>query len=660
MPLMNKGPATEVLGNCDNEESATTLPGLQEAIAREIRRDNVDIVINQLIRDVVAEEAADDESLKTEEVVSRLLQTGVIQNLVQRVTSTTISDGNKGRINLDFDVIPPQLRHEILPGRHYLYVKIKKGRAFVDHLEPNSSPTIKNNPSFTIDIIMKAQRERTNPILCSCDPEVNQGFIFDLQAMQDNKSTILETSDLLGLNIPITLVVVRHNTMLYNQSSTTTLLSVATLDWRKVLSKLGSSVVTTRLMGVGSESQVPVGLLDLELILVPGLTHPVEGQVVAEQLRSLENRQAEKQRLFIAYARQWWREYTEARTNLSSRPVRIFAMDERGKNRFVCEFVQRFECGSFLHSPQEASRWISLLPSFASQQPPMGTISPWLTLVSAISARTLTADTRSSLLCSILLGFGLNAWICCGTRESGLPHSWVLTRGPYTTDTFWEPSTGSRYIHKVGQKVLHDYASVGCVFNNQKFYANCQTSDKVSFCSFNLEESCSWKGMSLNATATMTEKLPSFIPLIPPESDNVIWTTDFQIQLKTLIIEHRGDMNMSTIFDERLSHILSPALWSYEREAIEGSCLGGSNEYFSAALMHSVKDGHTFKAFPFHIKHKSPRRAFNNILSSQIGREIVECRGDTVVLALRVLAIYYPEGVTVMWIMIACSFRPVG
>lgn len=654
---------TETQGNQNNEEAETTqttLPGLQEAISREIRRDNVDVVINQLIRDVVAEEAAEDESLKTEEVVNRLLNTGVIQDLVQRVTHTTISDGNKGSFSLDLDVIPIQLRHEILPGRRYMYVKVKRGRAFVDHLEPSGSPTIKNNPSFTVDIIMKAQRERTKSVLCSCDPEVNQGFIFDLQGMQDTKSTILDISDLLGLNIPITFVVLKHSTMRYNQSSTTTLLSVATLDWRKILSKSGSYVVTSKLMGVGSESQVPVGLLDLELTLVPSLTHPVEGHVIADQLGSLENRQAEKQRLFIAYARQWWREYTEAGTNLSSRPVRIFAMDERGKNRFVCELVQRFECGSFLNCPQEASRWVSLLPSLASQQPPLGSISPWLTLISAVSSMNLTADTRSSLLCSILLGFGLDAWVCCGARVSGSPHSWVLTRGPYTTVTFWEPTTGSRYIHKVGQKVLHDYATVGCVFNNLKFYANCQTSDKVSYCSFNLEESSSWKGMSVNATATMTERIPCLIPLMPPEKDNVKWTMDFQIHLKTLIIEHRADLNISTTFDERLSHVLIPALWSYEREATEGSSISGSNEYFSAALMHSVKDGHTFKAFPFHVTHKSPRRAFNNILSSQIGREIVECRGDAVILALRVLPIYYPEDVTVIWIMIACSFRKVG
>lgn len=46
------------------------------------------------------------------------------------------------------------------------------------------------------------------------------------------------------------------------------------------------------------------------------------------------------------------------------------------------------------------------------------------------------------MLCSVLLGFGLDAWVCVGTRRSGSPHTWVMTRGPYSAVTFWETTTG--------------------------------------------------------------------------------------------------------------------------------------------------------------------------------------------------------------------------
>ena len=45
------------------------------------------------------------------------------------------------------------------------------------------------------------------------------------------------------------------------------------------------------------------------------------------------------------------------------------------------------------------------------------------------------------LLCSLLLGFGLDAWVCLGTDHLGL-HPWVLTRSSHHAVIFWEPSSG--------------------------------------------------------------------------------------------------------------------------------------------------------------------------------------------------------------------------
>lgn len=83
----------------------------------------------------------------------------------------------------------------------------------------------------------------------------------------------------------------------------------------------------------GSEQQVPVGLLDIEATLIPPLENPIPHESFAEHFHSLEARMGEKQRLFISYAREWWREYTEASKKHGTRMVRIFSVDEYGKNR---------------------------------------------------------------------------------------------------------------------------------------------------------------------------------------------------------------------------------------------------------------------------------------------------------------------------------------
>ncbi len=61
-------------------------------------------------------------------------------------------------------------------------------------------------------------------------------------------------------------------------------------------------------------------------------------------------------------------------------------------------------------------------------------------------------EEHATLLCSLLLGCGLDAYVCIGTQrvESApvpVPHAWVLTISPSAAITFWEPLTGQRCAH---------------------------------------------------------------------------------------------------------------------------------------------------------------------------------------------------------------------
>ena len=48
------------------------------------------------------------------------------------------------------------------------------------------------------------------------------------------------------------------------------------------------------------------------------------------------------------------------------------------------------------------------------------------------------------LLCSLLLGFGLDAYICVGSKVKGVGHTWVMTLSYDGSVTFWESITGQR------------------------------------------------------------------------------------------------------------------------------------------------------------------------------------------------------------------------
>lgn len=72
------------------------------------------------------------------------------------------------------------------------------------------------------------------------------------------------------------------------------------------------------------------------------------------------------------------------------------------------------------------------------------------------------------------------------------------------------------------------------------------------------------------------------------------------------------DMELTTVWDDHLSYLLSSALSAYELERCTGVSCG--NEEFQDAVRRAVPDGHTFKGFPIHFLHRNARRAFTTCL----------------------------------------------
>jgi centrosomal protein CEP76 len=117
------------------------------------------------------------------------------------------------------------------------------------------------------------------------------------------------------------------------------------------------------------------------------------------------------------------------------------------------------EGNRLIDSPFHAARFVSLIP-FQRKEAPGGqkveiwhSIHSFLARVSFVSSLIFLkgcgdCEDHSLLLCCLLLGFGLDAYVCVGTGGEG-PHTWVLTR-IYKTNgvriiTFWESLTGQRF-----------------------------------------------------------------------------------------------------------------------------------------------------------------------------------------------------------------------
>lgn len=117
-----------------------------------------------------------------------------------------------------------------------------------------------------------------------------------------------------------------------------------------------------------------------------------------------------------------------------------------------------------------------------------------------------------------------------------------------------ETSWLCRYIHKPATpdepplteqpKPLHPYRTVGCVFNHQMFLGNCQPSDAVETCIFDLNDESKWKPMSEEAIKSVcapgaTTSLPPFPPLCASTVDASVTSNEIEMQLRLLVSEHR-------------------------------------------------------------------------------------------------------------------------
>uniref|UniRef100_A0A4W3H9A6 Centrosomal protein of 76 kDa-like n=1 Tax=Callorhinchus milii TaxID=7868 RepID=A0A4W3H9A6_CALMI len=347
--------------------------------------------------------------------------------------------------------------------------------------------------------------------------------------------------------------------------------------------------------------------------------------------------------------------------------------DENGTNRPVCSYLRPLRAGRLLDTPRQAARFVNVL---GYERAPVvgggGKQEQWCTLLPFLCRGKGDCEDHATLLCSLLLGYGLGAYVCVGTKAKGVPHTWVLTCGTNGAITFWESLTGHRYVHvpinpnappMVEQpRPAYPYSTIGCLFNHQSFYANCQPSDVVELCVFDLHDESKWKPMSVEAIKSVcspgsSTSLPPFPPLCAPGLDAATASNDIELVLRGLVCEHRKDLSLNTTWDDHLSYLLSPALAAYETERSAGVSAG--NEEFQDSIKRAVPDGHTFKGFPIHFIHRNARRAFATCLRSPFCEEIICCRGDQVRLAVRVRVFAYPESACAVWIMFACKYRSV-
>lgn len=164
------------------------------------------------------------------------------------------------------------------------------------------------------------------------------------------------------------------------------------------------------------------------------------------------------------------------------------------------------------------------------------------------------------LLCNLLLGFGLEAYVCIGTNSEG-SHAWVLTKtiGDASGKEkchFWESLTGMK-LEVDDPRVHRFYRTVGSVFNHKFFFANVQADDRVVNTNWNFKDEFMWKAMLPSMINTLAPS--QGIGYLMPSTMHNVGAEERSIEnlLKEKIGSVRmNDENVSTSWDNHLSYLL--------------------------------------------------------------------------------------------------------
>lgn len=314
-------------------------------------------------------------------------------------------------------------------------------------------------------------------------------------------------------------------------------------------------------------------------------------QAVEHGIQSYQEKLTTSNKLLYRHARSWWSRVRRMHPHIESRNIRILAEDECGSHRFACCMLSPVTPPRELLSPRFAARFVSLVPLRTDPGLRGGRSDGWRSAFATICRMQGSTEDHALLLCSLLLGWGLDAWVAMGVatepaddededapaKES--PCSWVVTfehdadRPAFPTVTFWDAVNGTQFEDVTGAATgevgSHHFKELHALFNDKVFAVNVQhltavTSDGFSrspaVMSFDLSSERNFQILSFpeaEAAQIMTHPGAS---LGLRASVNTVDICAQEVQLEEKIKKEfrswRSEIELQTHYDDKIAVVL--------------------------------------------------------------------------------------------------------
>ncbi|ETV67392.1 hypothetical protein, variant [Aphanomyces astaci] len=501
-----------------------------------------------------------------------------------------------------------------------VHVRVLGGRAFVDNLvdiappacsTPSESAKLMHRTCLRFDVAFQNQRFQSQLVDCVVDPPFDETMAFSLQPPPSigHSVAMSKWESLCAIQESIHWTITKHvqtsppasSTALWTDVSVE-LVAAAALDWRQWLTSPHPVVhIPLTLQG---PMKVPVGVLNLRVDIpavhkTTATTHDAKLYLQKETI-STHGTQSH----LYQYCKHWWADYLRDHRNATSTTsivpssssssssslatdklsfshwIRLFVEDDTQRYKLVCTYVTPLR-SLHLSTPSEAARFVSLLPFVRASHVGSGRDATWQSLAAFLALGHGDCEEHAILLASLLLGFGLEAYVCMGTirrstaitssSHDSVRHVWVatmLTSGV----VLWEAVTGECVAASAAM-----YDRVDCVFNHQSFYANCQDRIEFALVDWTVENPQLWKALDPALIAQVGPRQPS-VALRPPVTMTDDAATDRALRHWLQATRAAHGLH-TTRWHPDLSHYIRMALTSYEVERVFGSA-NVDNVYF--------------------------------------------------------------------------------
>ena len=566
------------------------------------------------------------------------------------------------------------------PHKRYLQVRAERGQAFVDDFIEDE---LRHGPPSLLQLHLhcSGQRWSSHPVIAGVDPVFNHTFLFPLQDETD-ALPLASLPSLVTLSCPLHLALVRQDARGH-----LSLVATADVEWRRAL--VHGSVSLSVSLYSDEDSTRPVGILHLSLDIVP-LRLPaspdvlpvfVEKEALSSALQQQQSLVAAIHSRFHSYAKAWWQDYSLARPSHHSRLLSLFLPSDLQQPTFVCCLLSRLRCEGGVESPLHAARFVRLLGFRRDCRVGGGRRETVHGLNALLARRCGDVEEKACLLCSLLLGFGLDAYVAVGLSSGGAVQYGVLTRQDSQHVTLWDACSGQRFDIDTTHKHRPTRAAaavssspqsalplvrVFCLFSDRQYLANAQVEDEALLLDWQLEEASCWKRMQEEAIAALPRSAPFVLQACTV--DCLAAARKLEQELAALIAAYRQQLaNLPTVFSPALSYLLTPALAAYESDRLCPSTSSSSSSLlesdFQQAVQHSLPEHAVFRAAPFQFQSLDARELMNAALSNATFTSMLNegeqagvaggCEGLD--FGLRVKVVGYCEEVYAVWLIVACT-----